>query len=171
MREPEGDVQPRAYLHLPIPGEAEATRLFRADLPFDWFSSREAKDELTARLALVIRALRARKFAWSTTQYLVVHNLDEWTEEERRRALEGHEIPDRVPMPSKDPRRIEVLGVHAFDAERTESWFAEIKRTRRRPPRYLPWGGFPGHDDKPFERDPGLDATGLMSDPIKEALR
>jgi hypothetical protein len=166
VSDPEGDIAPVSYYHVPLPGEVEASRLFRIDLGYTWFQSRSTKDELVARMAMAMRALRAKKFAWSTTQYMSEHRTDQMTPEQLE-TLEREFLPEGYVQPSEDPNRLEFVALYIYDAERAEVWRSFIERSPGRAPRFSAWNEHP--ERGPLPADPQL--GGKMHHPLQEALR
>jgi hypothetical protein len=166
LRHPEGDVQPRAFLYF---GE----RLFEMPLDPGWFSSRDAKDALTAQIVEFVRLVpMVERIAFERpsgvgyvglvyTMYRALQDLSNMTDEQRA-ALERNELPAGYVQPSQDPQREEVLSVMALDREIVKAWHGVIHRTAKKPPRLGKW--------EDLEEAWGL-PTGLMLDPIREAMR
>jgi hypothetical protein len=73
----------------------------------------------------------------------------------------GDIVDDQVRvMPRDHPDRVERVLVVVLDTEIEQSWFATVKRRRRRPPVLEPW--------EQYEAD-GM--VGRLIDPLREALR
>lgn len=110
------------------------------DMP-DWVSnSGHAKDALAAALAFAVRATKPTKVALVMSAWIILRPSD-----------------DRPPSEHSDRR--ECVFVVVADAERSEGWMAEIKRSETRPPVL-----------GPFESgDPGV--GGRLIEPLIQALR
>ena len=166
LRHPEGDVQPRAFLYF-------AERLFEMPLHPMWFSSREAKDGLTGQIVKFIRLAPVIGGATMNVHtpveyvglvYTMYRSLADFSNmsDEDMAAIERNELPPGRPMPSEDPNRDEVVSVMALDREIVKAWHGLINRSAKKPPRLGKW--------EDMEDLWGL-PTGLMLDPIREAMR
>lgn len=103
-------------------------------------------------LPALVRQHKARKLALVMSAWMsVVENRPGLAE-----ALVRGEL-----RPSQDPERIEVVWVVVMDAEVKHAWMAQIRRSRRKPPKLGPW-------TQPPE---GGELAGLMVDSVAEALR
>jgi hypothetical protein len=155
VRGPKDDARPCLYFY-------RGHTLHRQLIPFAWFSSREDKDELVARTAMLAGLPDVTRVAqaWVMWEARLPKPLDALTDAERE-AVDRNELPEGWSQPSDSPDRVEVVQVSVYDPERHEVWRAELTRRPRRPPRL---GAFamPTIPDS---------ATGLMVDPIKAALR
>lgn len=115
------------------------------DLP-DWIAnSHSAKAALGQALAAGAQLTKPTKVAMIASAWVIVRPVDE-------------PLPDRPPSEHADRREIVIVVV--ADAERSEGWVAEIKRSGTRPPTLGPFesGG-----------DPGV--GGQLIEPLIEALR
>lgn len=166
LRHPEGDVQPRVFLYF-------AERTFEMPLHPLWFDSRATKDGLTEGIIKFIKLAPvigdATRMGHTPVEYVgLVYgmyraslHLDDLTPEQQA-AIERHELPADRPMPSQDPNREEVLSVMVLDREIVKAWHGVIHRGGKRPPRLGKW--------EDMQEAWGL-PTGLMLDPIREAMR
>lgn len=114
------------------------------DMPHWMSNSSDAKDALAAAIAAGTLTTKPTKVAIIASAWAVIG--------------EPGQPPPATP-PSQHPDRREIVVVVVADAERSEAWTAEIKRTRLRPPTL-----------SSFEAgDPGV--SGPLIDPLIEALR
>lgn len=114
------------------------------DVPAGMLESDHAKDMLGVAIAVAARTTKPTKVAMIASAWAIIGD-------------PGQPPPDTPP--SRHPDRREIVIVVVADAERSEGWIAEIKRTRLRPPAL---GSFePG--------DPGV--GGRLIEPLIEALR
>jgi hypothetical protein len=166
LRSSEGDIPPRAWFYV---GE----RIFEQHLQPEWFSSREAKDILTQQIVKMVEMMplleqvgfgHASGVNYVGLVYVMfgkVINMNDLTPEERA-AFERNEIPPTQLAPLDDPNAEEIISVVTLDREVQNAWNAPIKRKRGRPPRLGGWDEWHAMAGMP---------TGLMIEPIKEALR
>lgn len=167
LRSSEGDIPPRAWFYV-------GRRIFEMHLVPQWFNSREAKDFLTQQIVKMVGALPLLEkvgFGQEATgvNYVgllygmvgTVVNFDELTSEELEYVQRG-EIPPTRTAPLDDPDAVESLNAIVIDREIQKAWVAPINRKRGRPPRLSSW--------EPLEELGGM-PSGLMIDPIKEAMR
>lgn len=166
LRNPEGDISPRVWFYF-------GDRVFEKQLDGEWFSSRDAKDQLTAQIVKMIEIAPMAggvSFGRQTpvefvglvyTMFRSGINLDDLTPEQRE-AVERNELPEGVLPPLQDPNAEEIVSAIAIDPEISVAWHAKIRRHEKKPPRLGPW--------EDMQRFYGMPA-GLMIDPIQEALR
>jgi hypothetical protein len=129
------------------------------EIPHQWFSSREAKDALVQEVvSTLVEIGGVTLVAMQWTVYMSTYDPATLTAEQLRQA-ENYDLPEGLPQPSQDPKRIEAVAVNVFDAEIHEAWHRQIIRHPGRPPRFGAWEA----------ADAML--VGLMIDPIAEALR
>lgn len=129
MKQPDDEWWPEAHFALPA-----QTRTVRIDPSY--FRDRLSKRFLVNEVIVpVIRAGRVRMFGLQLVMYML---------NSKNPAAQG--IIDRpeydpvgVPNFADVPGRIEVVGVTVWDAERTESWTAEIARPESGPPTLGVW--------------------------------
>lgn len=155
LKGPEADWRPRVYFQ-----GAKPDRPFQnVPIPMDLFSSTEVKEHLFLGLAAFIRATGIRLFGLQVTQYVSFVTL---SDAESQQVFEDYTMPSHLPMPSKDPDRLEVVSLNVFDAERHESWYAPMRRRRYARPLLDEW--------ELFGEGPNS-MIGLMVEPLIEALR
>lgn len=155
VKESEGDIQPQVYFYIPSGGE----RLHHTGVPFEAFCSEEGKDELVARIKILVNIGPATLVALTITSYLSVQAARELNA--AGGVVEGTEfgVREGVTMPSQQADRQEGVMLIVFDAEIVKGWWCPIKRTRSRPPQYGPW-------------EPTLsDLGGRMVTPIQQVMR
>lgn len=167
LRHPEGDVQPRVFLYF-------AERVFEMPLHPMWFDSRATKDGLTdgivkfVRLAPVIGNVTqmghtpVEHVGLVYTMYRSLQDFSDLTPEEFEAIRQSSEFPADRPMPSQDPNREEIVSVIVLDREIVKAWHGVIHRSAKKPPRLGKWEGMDEFWGLP---------TGLMLDPIREAMR
>lgn len=170
LRHPEGDVAPRVFLYF-------AERVMEMQLAPDWFQSRGTKDALTGQIVKFINVVPliggvsgmgdtgVRYVGLVYGMFRLLQNFDDYTEDEREYVRRG-ELPPRVPMPSEHPESEEVLSVLLVDREIVHPWHALIQRHAKKSPRLGPWEDLGSGPPAGWEFP-----TGLMIDPIREAMR
>lgn len=166
LRHPEGDVAPTVFLYF---GE----RLFAMQLDPVWFDSRQTKDALTEQVVKFVQMapiIGARTVGQLTpVQYVgLVYGMFEAfavfpTTPEVQEAIARNELPPGFKQPGEmEPHeRKEVLAAYFMDREISKGARAEIVRHPKKPPRLAKWEPYP----------PGYEMSGLMVDPIREAMR
>jgi hypothetical protein len=165
LQHPEGDVAPRVMLYL-------AERVMEMHLDPGWFDSRGTKDALTESIVKFVRLApmigRVTRMGHTPVEYVgliygmfrVLVNLED---PEQQEYAKRSELPPGMPMPREHPDREEVVSVMVLDREIVKAYHATIQRHRKRSPRLGPWEDMEmGGWDLP---------TGLMVDPIREAMR
>lgn len=166
LRHPEGDIAPRVWLYL-------SERIFEMQIAGEWFDSRGTKDALTGQIVKFIQLApllgRVTYGEATPVQYVgllygmfrVLARLGGTPEEEE--ALARNELPPGQVQPSEHPDREEMLSAMVLDREILKVWHAVINRSRRKPPRLGAW--------EDMDATGWAMPTGLMIDPIREAMR
>lgn len=161
-----GDPLPRIYMSSDWTG-----MLHMQEIPFEFFHSREAKDELTARFVLMITAGQVSKFAFCNSMMGFKTEAvpdSEMAESHARaelpatilRVMEEHGADNLTQLQRHRPDLIEeAASVAVFDREVSFMNHAVVKRKQGQPPRLVEWGRTP------------LDQGGLVFGPIQDALR
>lgn len=148
------DVWPTFYMY----GDE---RMIEVPIPPQAFETRASKDRLAGvGLPMLIEELRPAIVAVQYEMFEVAVSVtDPDQQREFEDAMDRKEYPDSIGYPREHPDRFETIHIHVIDAERHETYRA-IKKKRRKGDRLGPW------------QDLGVDAmSGLMVDPIKEAMR
>lgn len=149
------EVQPRIYLY-------RKQTLHRSDIPFDWFASRDGKNELFARIAYAAKLGDCSMVGVTNSVMALQLDPASLTPEEAEEMERTNEFPKSVMKGyanlTEHPDAVEWQQALCVDREIGKAQVAEVDRKPGRPARLKAWNTVP------------MDG-GLMYEPIQAALR
>lgn len=142
VRDPEGDVEPVAYLYVP-----SVPSLHVHDIPRHAFANDDTKEQMIDMIKFLIAQGPATMMAMSVTVYSSAAMGDAIKEAGGEITIENGRVYSNVTglYAGDMPDAKELVMLNIFDAEIVKTWWCPIARSKGRP-KYGPWVDMSGTD-------------------------